>query len=67
MRTIEWKTTMHEPGHDDIKALTAALKAAAQAHHAWEAEHGPDEHWEEWYAGYMASQLHMQGWHLVEL
>lgn len=56
---------MDTPGHDDVRALTNALKEAAQAHHRWEEEHGPDENWEEWYAGYMATRLDAAGWHLV--
>lgn len=36
-----------------VPTLAALLRAAKDAHTAYEAEHGPDEDWPTWYAEYI--------------
>ncbi len=53
------------PEPDVTAVLLDALRRAADAHHAYEAETGtPDADWPAWYAGHMAGTLRDAGYRL---
>ncbi len=45
--------------------LTDALRAAADAHHLYEQEHGTDPDWPRWYAEHMTRSLAEDGYRLT--
>lgn len=45
--------------------LTDALRAAADAHHVYEQEHGTDPDWPRWYAEHMTRSLAEDGYRLT--